>query len=90
MEHLVGAGIRINVIAQCIRDRDYLITIQDFEQWEARTDEFRLARLCYDTGFARYWPSRQQYLGTELRGVRGGARAPFPWRESRCGGLAGA
>jgi kynurenine formamidase len=31
-----------------------------------------------DTGFARYWPARQQYLGTELRGVEGVKALHFP------------
>jgi kynurenine formamidase len=35
IERLVGAGVRIDVTAQCARDRDYLVTIQDFERWES-------------------------------------------------------
>jgi hypothetical protein len=35
LERLVGAGVRIDVTAQCARDRDYLVTIQDFERWES-------------------------------------------------------
>lgn len=31
-----------------------------------------------DTGFARYWPSRQQYLGTELKGSEGVRALHFP------------
>ena len=31
-----------------------------------------------DTGFARFWPSRQQYLGTELRGPEGVRVLHFP------------
>jgi kynurenine formamidase len=31
-----------------------------------------------DTGFAKFWPSRQQYLGTELRGQEGVRALHFP------------
>ena len=79
IEHLVGAGIRIDVTAQCARDRDYLVTIQDFKQWEAGHGRIpNRSIVLLDTGFARYWPSRQQYLGTELRGLEGVRALHFP------------
>ena len=79
IERLVGAGVRIDVTAQCARDRDYRVTIQDFEQWEAGHGRIpNRAIVLLDTGFARYWPSRQQYLGTELRGPEGVRALHFP------------
>jgi len=79
IERLVGAGIRIDVTAQCAGNRDYRITIQDLERWEAAhglipNDTIVLL----DSGFARYWPSRQQYLGTELRGPEAVRALHFP------------
>lgn len=79
IERLVGEAVRINVSAQCASDRDYLITIQDFEQWEAahrRIPDRAIVML--DTGFARFWPSRQDYLGTDLRGPEGVRALHFP------------
>ena len=79
IERLVGAGIRIDVSAHCARDRDYLVTVQDFEQWEAAHGRIsNRSIVLLDTGFARYWPSRQQYLGTELRGLDGVRALHFP------------
>ena len=79
IERLVGAAVRIDVTAQCARDRDYRVTIQDFEQWEAGHGRIpNRAIVLLDTGFARYWPSRQQYLGTELRGPEGVRALHFP------------
>lgn len=79
IERLVGAGVRIEVTAQCARDRDYLVTIQDFEQWEAAHGRIPTrAIVLVDTGFARFWSSRQQYLGTELRGPEGVRALHFP------------
>lgn len=77
--NLVGAGVRIDVSEQCARDRDYRITIQDFERWEAthgRIPDRTIVLL--DTGFARFWPSRQDYLGTTLRGPDGVQALHFP------------
>ena len=79
IEHLVGAGVRIDVTSKCARDRDYLVTIQDFKRWE--TEHGRVPNrsiVLLDTGFARSWPSRQQYLGTELRGSEGVRALHFP------------
>ena len=79
IERLVGAGIRIDVSAHCARDRDYLVTVQDFKQWEAAHGRIsNRSIVLLDTGFARYWPSRQQYLGTELRGLEGVRALHFP------------
>jgi kynurenine formamidase len=79
IEHLVGAGVRIDVTAQCARDRDYRISIQDFERWESAHGRIQnRAIVLLDTGFARYWPARQQYLGTELRGQEGVQALHFP------------
>ena len=79
IERLVGAGVRIDVSAQCARDRDYRITIQDFERWEATHGRVpNGAIVLVDTGFAKFWPSRQDYLGTELKGPEGVRALHFP------------
>jgi len=79
IERLVGTGVRIDVTAQCGRDRDYLVTLQDFKQWEAAHGRIPTrAIVLVDTGFARFWPSRQRYLGTELRGPAGVRALHFP------------
>lgn len=79
IEHLVGAGVRIDVTAQCARDRDYRVTVQDFERWEAAHGLIPNRSIVFlDTGFARFWPSRQRYLGTELRGLEAVRSLHFP------------
>ena len=79
IERLVGTGVRIDITAQCVRDRDYLVTRQDFAQWEAAHGRIPTrAIVLVDTGFAQFWPSRQRYLGTELRGPAGVRALHFP------------
>ena len=79
IEGLIGAGVRIDVTAQCARDLDYLITIQDFKRWDSAHGRIpNRSIVLLDTGFARYWPSRQQYLGTERRGPEAVRALHFP------------
>jgi len=79
IERLVGTGVRIDVTAQCARDRDYRVSIQDFERWEAAHGRIpNRAIVLLDTGFAGHWLSRQQYLGTELRGLEAVQALHFP------------
>lgn len=76
---LIGHGVRVDVSTACSRDRDYRVTIQDFEQWESIHGRISAqAIILIDTGFARFWPSRQDYLGTELRGLEGVKALHFP------------
>lgn len=79
IERMVGAAIRINVIEQCARDRDYRVVISDFERWE--TEHGRIQKgsiVLLDTGYARFWPGRMNYLGTDLRGQEGVRELHFP------------
>lgn len=79
IERMVGAGIRIDVTAQCGRDRDYRVVISDFERWEAehrRIPNHTIVLL--KTGYAGFWPSRKDYLGTDLRGQEAVRALHFP------------
>ncbi|MBH0203037.1 MAG: cyclase family protein [Nitrospira sp.] len=79
MEHLIGAAIRIDVTESCGRDRDYRVTISDLERWEAEHGRIpNQAIVLLNTGYARFWPSRKDYLGTELRGQEGVRALHFP------------
>ena len=79
IERLVGTGVRVDVTTPCARNRDHRVTIQDLEQWEAAHARIPdQAIVLLDTGFARFWPSRQEYLGTELRGQEGVRALHFP------------
>ena len=79
IEQLVGSGVRIDVAVQCASDRDYLVSVQDLERWEGAHGKIpNRSIVLIDTGFARYWPSRQQYLGTEMRGPEGVRALHFP------------
>jgi kynurenine formamidase len=79
IERFVGTAVRIDVTAPCVRDRDYRVTTQDLEEWEATYGRIPdQAIVLLDTSFARFWPSRQDYLGTEVRGQEGVRALHFP------------
>jgi len=79
MEHLIGAGVRIDVTESCGRDQDYRVAISDIERWEAKHGQTPYgAIVLLDTGYAKFWPNRKDYLGTELRGSEGVRALHFP------------
>lgn len=79
LERLVGSGVRIDVAAQCAHDRGYQITTHDLIQWESRAGRVpEGAIVLLHTGIAKFWPSRKDYLGTELRGQEGVKALYFP------------
>src|SRR5215217_2650793 len=79
LERLIGMGVRITVAAQCAKDRDYRVTIEDVERWEQEHGKLSDGMIVLlDTGFARYWPSRTEYLGTDMKGPEGVSALHFP------------
>jgi kynurenine formamidase len=79
IERLVGAGIRLDVTEQGARDRDYLVALSDIQCWEAEHGRIPTdAIVLLNTGYAKFWPSRKNYLGTELRGKEGVRVLHFP------------
>ena len=79
VERMMGTGVRVNIIEQCAHDRDYRVVISDFERWEAEHGRIpHDAIVLLDTGYARFWPDRRDYLGTDLRGQEGVRELHFP------------
>jgi len=69
---------------RCLRDRDYQIQLNDLKDWEAKQGR-RLngAIVLLRTGFARYWPERRRYLGTDQLGAGAIAKLHFPGSRGR-------
>ena len=79
LARLVGPGACVDVSRKCAADRDYQVTVEDFEAWEAANgasleDRIVLIR----TGFGRYWPDAAKYLGTSEQGKAALAKLHFP------------
>ncbi len=66
---LMGQAVCVDISATCAVDRDYRVSVEDLQAWEAQTGESLTDKIVLlRTGFARYWPDRQQYLGTAETG----------------------
>lgn len=76
---LIGDAVVIDVSENAVEDRDYLISIADFQKWEAvygrlPDDIIVLVR----TGYGKYWPDRERYMGTAEIGEEAVAKLHFP------------
>lgn len=79
LNQLTGPAILVDVSDHCAKDRDYLVSISDFERWEKRNGPIPPeAIVLLRTGFGKFWPDRLRYLGTEERGVAAVAKLSFP------------
>jgi kynurenine formamidase len=79
IERMIGTAVRIDVAEQCAGNRDYRVAVLDFERWEAEHGRIpNQAIVLLNTGYARFWPNRKDYLGTELRGPVGVMALHFP------------
>ena len=79
LARLVGPGACVDVSQKCAADRDYQVTVEDFEAWEKANNASladRIVLIC--TGFGRFWPDRERYLGTAEEGKAAVAKLRFP------------
>ncbi|HVJ94868.1 MAG TPA: cyclase family protein [Labilithrix sp.] len=79
LERLIGPAIVVDVTEACAKDRDYRVTVADFENWERAHGAIpNGAIVLLRTGFSRFWPDRERYLGTVERGQQGVDKLHFP------------
>ena len=79
LEQLMGAGIVIDVTRQCAGNPDYLVSINDFQDWEKQNGRIPPGSIVLlRTGFGKYYPDRKKYLGTDERGADAVAKLHFP------------
>ena len=79
LERLMGPAIVIDVIRQCARNADYLVSVADFQSWERRNGRIQPGTIILlKTGFGKYYPDRKSYLGTDERGAAAVAKLHFP------------
>jgi kynurenine formamidase len=75
----MGAGVVIDVTAQCATNPDYLVSVADFENWEKRNGRIPTGTIVLlRTGFGKFYPDAKKYLGTEERGAEAVAKLHFP------------
>ena len=79
LEQLLGTAVVVDVSAQCAANRDYQIRVADFQQWEATHGPIPQGGIVLlRTGFGRFWPRRESYMGTAERGLEAVPLLHFP------------
>jgi len=79
IDRLIGEAAVIDVTEACRKDADYQIGVDDLRRWE-ETQGRQLVDVIVllNTGYAKYWPDRKPYLGTDQLGADGVAQLHFP------------
>ena len=76
---LTGNAVVIDVTAKVASDKDYLISVQDVEEWEKKYGKIpEDAIVLFRTGFGKYYPDPVNYLGTGEKGEAGIAKLHVP------------
>ena len=79
LSSLILPAIVVDVRAEAASDRDFLLTRQHLEAWESRHGRIpKGVAVLMNTGYARFWPDRERYMGTASRGNAAVARLHFP------------
>jgi kynurenine formamidase len=69
----------VDVSEAAARDRDYRVSVADFQAWEAEHGMLpRGIIVLLRTGFSKYWPDREAYMGTAERGAEAVPLLHFP------------
>ncbi|WAK01912.1 cyclase family protein [Methylobacter sp. YRD-M1] len=76
---LIAPAVKIDVSQKAMADRDYQISVEDFNTWESQYGKIPEGSIVLlQTGYGQYWPDRLKYLGTDKRGAEGVAELHFP------------
>jgi len=80
LKKLMGNAIKIDVSLKALNNPDYLVSIEDFTNWET-TENMKIPEgsiVLLETGYSKYYPDKIKYLGTDLRGPEAVKLLHFP------------
>ena len=79
LDQLIGRAVTIDVSTKALRNRDYLVSIKDFLDWEKDHGSLpEQSIVLIHTGYGKFWPDRENYLGTSRTGPEAVASLHFP------------
>ena len=80
LKKLIGNAIKVDVSEKALKDRDYLISVEDLKQWET-TQNMQIpdsSIVLLQTGYSKFYPDKLAYLGTDQRGPEAVKLLHFP------------
>lgn len=80
LEKLMGSAIKIDIKENALKDRDYLISIEDLKSWET-SQNMQIpdgSIVLLETGYSKFYPDKIKYLGTDERGPEAVKLLRFP------------
>ena len=79
LENLTGGVVVIDVSEKALKNRDYLVSIKDVQDWEVKNDSILQGSIVlFRTGYGQYYPDAKKYFGTTEKGTAGIAQLHFP------------
>ena len=79
LRRLVGRAVVVDVTRRALADRDYQVSVADLTAHERRYGRIgRGAIVLLRTGYERYWPDRERYMGTAELGEQAVPKLHFP------------
>lgn len=79
LERLIGPAVVIDVTQNALSDPDYQIGVKDFTDWESKNGPIPAGSIVLlNTGYAKYWPDRVKYMGTDKRDEEAVKNLHFP------------
>lgn len=79
LSSLTGYAVLVDVSAKALPNRDYLVSIADWQQWEK--DNGRIpdsSIVLIKTGYGQYYPNREKYFGSAKTGAEALPELHFP------------
>ena len=79
LRQLMGSAIVIDVADHTAANPDYQIGVEDLQEWESENGPISDGSIVFfRTGFGKFWPDKQRYLGTVETGTPAVAKLHFP------------
>ena len=84
LDKLTGDAAVIDVSAKALKDRDYLISVNDITAWEAKNGTIKENTIVlFKTGYGQFYPDAKKYFGTAEKGAAAIPKLHFPGIDSK-------
>ena len=79
LDRLIAAAVVVDVSGKALSNPDYLVSVADLTAWEKKHGKIGAGDiLLLRTGWGRFYPDREKYLGTARRGKEAVPELHFP------------